>query len=75
MASVNISIKRDAYDYLESLKGEDKSFSDVILEIREVNKNRNKDIMRFFGSLKNLDWKKKEKRMKELRASFNRRLG
>ncbi len=70
MASVNISLKRQAYEFLKSLKSENKSFSDVILEF----KGRRRNILDFFGVLKDSDWSGKEKGMKELRASFNQRL-
>ena len=34
-------------------------------------------LLKYFGALKNadIDWNEKEKRMRELRDSFNRRLG
>lgn len=34
MGSVNISLKKDAYEFLKSLKSDDKSFSEVILEFK-----------------------------------------
>ena len=70
MASYNISIKEDAYDFLKRLKVKDKSFSDVILEFKE----NKKDIMAFFGTLKNIDWEAKEPKIKEFRNSFNKKL-
>jgi predicted CopG family antitoxin len=70
MVSVNISIKREAYEFLKKLKTRDKSFSDVILGFKE----EKGDVMRFFGILKDSDWKEKEERMKRLRESFNKRL-
>ena len=70
MASINISIKKEAYDFLENLKTKDKSFSDVILGFRKEHSS----ILRFFGILKTLDWDEKEKNIKNLRGSFNRRL-
>ena len=70
MTSINISIKREAYEFLKNLKTKEKSFSEVILGF----KNEHKDIMRFFGVLKNLDWDKKEENMQHLRSSFNKRL-
>ena len=68
MTSINISIKQDAYNFLQSLKTGNKSFSDVILEFKKDN------IMRFFGVLKDLDWDKKEKQIVSLRQSFKSRL-
>ena len=74
MGSVNISIKAEAYNFLKSLKTNDTSFSDVILEFR--NKKKKQDIMRFFGVLKDKkDWNSTEKRMKSFRDSFNKRMG
>ncbi|OGJ22193.1 hypothetical protein A3K73_06320 [Candidatus Pacearchaeota archaeon RBG_13_36_9] len=74
MANINISIKEEAYQYLKMLKGRDKSFSDVIIEMKKKESDSEK-LMRFFGVLKHLDWDEKEKRMKRLRESFNKRLG
>jgi len=70
MASINISIKQDAYEFLKKFKTEDKSFSDIILSFRK----ENNDVMRFFGALKNSDWDNKEEKMKEFRKSFNSRI-
>ncbi len=47
MASVNITISKDAYDFLKSIKGS-KSFSQTILQFKQQ-----KDYMRFAGGLKN----------------------
>jgi len=72
MASINISIKKEAYDFLSRLKTKDRSFSDVILEFKG-----NKDnIMKLFGALgdADIDWEAKEKRMKEFRDSFNKKI-
>ena len=38
MGSKTISLKDEAYEKLKALKTEDKSFSDVVLEIAEKNK-------------------------------------
>lgn len=70
MASMNIAIKEEAYEFLKNLKSSDKSFSDVILSF----KKQQKDLMRFFGVLKDLDWENKEKSMKNLRESFSKKL-
>ena len=71
MASVNISVKREAYDFLRKMKADNKSFSDVILGF----KKEQKSVLKFFGSLKDADWKEKEARIKGLRDSFDKRLG
>ncbi len=80
MASVNISLTEEAYDYLKMLKGKEKSFSDVVLELKERSgekKGSKEVVLKFFGALKDkgIDWEAKEKRMKEFRDSFNKRLG
>ena len=70
MASVNISVRKEAYTFLKNLKTDNKSFSDIILSF----KKEQNDIMRFFGVLNGLDWNNKEKNMKSLRESYNKRL-
>ena len=70
MVSLNISIKKEAYEFLRNLKTKEKSFSDVILGF----KKEHSDIMEFFGVLKELDWDEKEKNMLDFRGSFNKRL-
>lgn len=76
MPSINISIRKEAYEFLKSFKTKDKSFSDVILELKENKheKGSAKSLLRFAGALKNLNWDEKEKRMKEFRHSFNKRI-
>ncbi len=76
MVNINISIKKEAYDFLNSFKTKNKSFSDVILDFKENNyeKGSAKSLLRFAGVLKNVDWNKKEKAMKEFRKSFNKRM-
>ena len=69
MGSINISIKREAYDFLKNIKANNKSFSDIILSFR-----KEQNIMRFFGVLKDADWDNKERNMKNLRESFNKKL-
>ena len=70
MASINISVKKEAYNFLKNLKADNKSFSDIILSF----KKEQRGIMRFFGVLNGLDWDNKEKSMKSLRESYNKRL-
>jgi len=70
MASINISIRKEAYEFLKELKVGDGSFSDVILSFK---KEKN-DILSFFGVLKESDWKRKEENMKKFRANFNKRV-
>jgi predicted CopG family antitoxin len=77
MASVNISITDDAYRFLKLLKGRDKSFSDVILELKEkdAKKGTGKSLLKFAGALKNsnINWKNAEENMLNFRKSFNKR--
>ena len=76
MSSINISIRKEAYEFLKSFMAKDKSFSDVILELKEnkYEKGSVKSLLRFAGVLKNMDWDDKEKRIKEFRHSFNKRI-
>ncbi|MFC1648823.1 antitoxin VapB family protein [Nanoarchaeota archaeon] len=67
MSSMNISIRKEAYDFLKELKAKEMSFSDVILGFK-----RESDMMRFFGALKKADWEAREKEMKSLRKEFER---
>ena len=61
MASINISLKKEAYEFLKNLKSRDKSFSDVILGF----KKEIADPMEFFGILKTVDWDEREKEIKD----------
>ena len=70
MTSINISLKKEAYEFLRDLKTKDKSFSDVILEFKKEEDN----LMKFFGILKGADWGKKEANMKNFRSSLSKRL-
>ena len=69
MTSMNISIKKEAYEFLKERKG-DRSFSDAILDFKKDN-----DLTRFFGCLKDVDWDAREKEMKRFREEFNDRIG
>ena len=76
---MNISITDEAYRYLKMLKGRDKSFSDVIIDIKNSNhfsKGSKEHVLKFAGCLKDfdIDWKGKEKRIKEFKESFDRRV-
>ncbi len=78
MGSVNISLRREAYEFLRSLKRNSESFSDIVLGFRKRNSNSNRDrILGLFNQKRDLsaiDWKEKERRMKSFRDSFNKRL-
>ncbi len=76
MTNVNISLRKEAYEFLKYLKGGDKSFSDVVLEFKERKSNRDM-ILELFDKKRDLsaiDWKEKERRMISLRNSFKKRL-
>jgi predicted CopG family antitoxin len=70
MGSVNISIKKEAYDFLNQFKKDEMSYSDVILSF----KKKDDSVMRLFGSLKDVDWESRKKGMDSFRGSFNKRL-
>ena len=77
MTNKNISITEDTYRFLKMLKGRDKSFSDVVLELknsRTIKKGSKEHILKFWGALKDSDWEEKEKRMKEFRNEFEERV-
>ena len=78
MSSMNISIKKEAYDFLRSLQNGRKSFSEVILELKEKQerKGNKKVVLGYFGAVKNrkIDLKKAEKRIKEFREEFDDRI-
>lgn len=38
MGSVNISLKKEAYEYLQSIKAENESFSDAVLKLKKERK-------------------------------------
>ena len=69
MASVNIAVKKEAYDFLKQMKTNDRSFSDVILSFKKKH-----DVAKFLGVLKEVDWGAREKRMKAFRQSVAGRL-
>lgn len=76
MTSVNISLTEEAYGYLKILKGKEKSFSDVVLELKaeKKEKGRAKDLLKFAGVLKDSDWDSIEERMRVFRKEVEERL-
>lgn len=78
MASVNISLKKEAYEFLKSLKKKDESFSEVILTFKEQQRQQGnvQHILRLAGGLqdKKIDWNARKKRMADFRKSVNERL-
>ena len=78
MSSVNISLTKEAYGYLKLLKGREKSFSDVVMSLKERNsgkKGSKEAVMKYFGAFKdmNIDWKVKGRRMKDFRNEVEER--
>ena len=75
MSSINISLKKEAYDFLNSIRKKDQSFSEIILEFKKEKKFTGKDLLKFAGALKDKeDWDETEKNMKKFRKSINKRL-
>lgn len=76
MVNINISLRKEAYDFLNSLKTKNKSFSEVILDFKKdkYEKGNAKSLLRFAGILKNVDWEEREKEMKALRKDFDKRI-
>jgi len=76
MANINISIKEEAYQYLKMLKGKDKSFSDVIIELKDnkTGKGTAKSLLKYAGKLKHLDAKKFDKIREDLNEGLNKRV-
>ena len=76
MSSVNISVREEAYEFLSSLKTRDKSFSDVILEFKNNDKKDRsaRSLLKYAGALKDVDWKSRERDMKEYRDLFNKKV-
>lgn len=68
-----ISLSNEAYERLKILKGNDKSFSDVVIKITANNKN--KSIMEFAGawSEEKDKWEKIKKQIYEDRKKFKLR--
>jgi len=75
MGSMNISIKQEAYDLLKMLKHENKSFSDVIIElVSEKGKGNSKDIVKLWGCLKENGsdyWSQRKKDYKKIREELD----
>ena len=79
MASVNISLTREAYSFLKMLKGRDKSFSDVVLEFKSnglEKRGTGKGILKYLGILKNTDikWDEVKENLKLFKSDFNKRI-
>jgi len=71
MATKTITIKKEAYKRLKSLKN-DRSFSELIMDITE---DRNIDLMESFDSLKDEEIEEARERMKSFREDFEEDFG
>jgi predicted CopG family antitoxin len=74
MGSMNISIKQEAYDLLCSLKGNDKSFSEVVIELVNEKKKKDKNIMKFAGVLREKGeeyWRNREEEYRKIRKDID----
>jgi len=69
MASKNITITEDAYNFLKKLKTNSRSFSDVILSMKE----KRNDVMSYAGSLKDVDLDSIDKIRSDARRDWNKR--
>ncbi|MBI4116813.1 hypothetical protein HY449_03660 [Candidatus Pacearchaeota archaeon] len=79
MGNINISLKKEAYEFLRILKGGDKSFSDIILEFKGSGvhmKRSGKSLAEFAkraGKL-GVDWEEKERGIVGFRREFEERM-
>ena len=71
MATKTITIKKEAYKRLKSLKN-DRSFSELIIDITE---DRNIDLMESFDSLEDEEIEEARERMKSFREDFEEDFG
>ncbi len=79
MGSVNISIRKEAYEFLKSLKAEDESFSDVILEFKENKSAKKGSFEAIVNCLNDFDsesvnWKEFESRIRKNRDKSKKRI-
>ena len=77
MVNINISLRKEAYDYLRARTGKNRSFSDVVLEFKKqenIKQGSKEAILKFAGVLENLDWDKKKKIMKDFREEVEERM-
>jgi len=77
MTNINISLRKEAYDYLKSLKRQNQSFSDIILTFKGDNKIKkgSKDaVIQFAGILEDINWEKRKKIMHSFRQEVEEKL-
>ena len=75
MASTNISIKQEAYDYLKSIKTEEESFSDAILKLKKEQRKNGKllvNIARKYKKPNEEHIKEREEAIQQFRKEFER---
>ncbi len=75
MVNINISLRKEACDYLKTHTS--KSSSEVVLDFKEkekVKKGSKKAILKFAGALKNIDWNKRKRIMKSFKKEVEKRL-
>lgn len=75
MSSKNISIKKEAYDYLKSIKAEDESFSDIILKLKKEKKNNGLTLIKIANKYREKQeskyWKEREENIESVRKTFS----
>lgn len=69
MVSKNITITKEAYDFLKKMKTENKSFSQVILALKENRTN----LMSYAGIFKDVDLSSVEKIRDNARNDWSKR--
>jgi len=74
MGSINISLKKEAYDFLNSIRKKDQSFSEIILEFKKEKKFTGKDLLKYAGVLNEERAEEIKKEIKENRKDFEKEL-
>lgn len=77
MVNINISLTEEAYNYLKILKGKDKSFSDVVIEMKEkgcYRKGIKELLMKYYGAIDKSELDRLSKRTREIREDLNTEL-
>ncbi len=77
MVNINISLTKEAYNYLKMLKGKDKSFSDVVIEMKEKcseKKGSKALLLKYCGVIDKFELDKLDKRTRGIREELNREL-
>ena len=74
MGSINISLKKEAYDFLNSIRKKDQSFSEIILEFKKEKKFTGKDLLKYAGVLNEERAEEIKREIKNNRKSFEKEL-